>query len=103
MSACWQVGQYLAYGVEDNAFAPRGNVWHPPKAIIARDTIPDSFRCSYAPRLACSLLLLKVVAEIIDPVMGSFQSGCIQHQIRTVEATNIRVVNLLLVIYPSDG
>ena len=47
-----------------------------------------------------SLFFLKVVPEVIDPVMGSFQIGCIKRQIRTIEATNIRVMNLLLVLYP---
>jgi hypothetical protein len=50
-----------------------------------------------------SLFLRKVVPEVIDPVMGSFQGGCIQRQIRTIEATNIRMMNLLLVIHPSLG
>ena len=45
---------------------------------------------------ADALFLLKVVAEAIDPVMGSFQLGCIKRQIRTIEAMNIRMVNLLL-------
>jgi hypothetical protein len=49
------------------------------------------------------LFLLKVVPEIIDPVVGPFQVGCIQHQVRTIEATNIRMMNLLLVIHPSIG
>ena len=47
-----------------------------------------------------ALFLLKVVAEVIDPVMGSSQLGHIERQIRTIEATNIRVMNLLLVLYP---
>src|SRR6266550_3733583 len=47
-----------------------------------------------------ALFLLKVVPEVIDPVMGSFELGCIKRQIRTVEATNICMMNLLLVIYP---
>jgi hypothetical protein len=42
-----------------------------------------------------ALFLLKVVAEVIDPVMGSSQLGRIERQIRTIEATNIRVMNLL--------
>ncbi len=50
----------------------------------------------------CSFLL-KVVAEVIDPVMGSFQFGCIKRQVRTIEATHIRMMNLLLVIYPPVG
>jgi hypothetical protein len=37
-----------------------------------------------------SLFVLKVVPEVIDPVMGPFQLGGIQRQIRTIEATNIR-------------
>ena len=48
-----------------------------------------------------SLFLLKVVPKVIDPVMGSFQLGCIERQIRTIEATNICMMNLLLVIHPS--
>jgi len=31
-----------------------------------------------------SLLLLKVVPEVIDPVVGSFQLGCIEGQIRGI-------------------
>ena len=31
-----------------------------------------------------SLFLLKVVPEVIDPVMRSFQVGCIKHQNRTI-------------------
>jgi hypothetical protein len=31
-----------------------------------------------------SLFLLKVVPEVIDPVVGSFQLGCIKGQIRTI-------------------
>ena len=50
-----------------------------------------------------SLVLLKVVAEVIDPVIGSFQLGRIERQVRTIEATNIRVMNLFLVIYASIG
>lgn len=50
-----------------------------------------------------SLFLLKVVPEVVDPVIGSFQRGCIERQIRTIEATNIRMMNLLLVIHPSIG
>src|SRR6202044_3895908 len=56
-----------------------------------------------APRIAHVLFLLKVVAEVIDPVMGSSQLGRIERQIRTFEATNIRAMNLLLVIYPFIG
>src|SRR4029077_9898275 len=48
-----------------------------------------------------SLFLIKIVSEVINPVMGPFQLGCIKRQIRTIEATNIRMVNLLLVIHPS--
>ena len=50
-----------------------------------------------------SLFLLEVVAKVIDPVMGPFQFGCIKCQIRTIEATNIGMMKLLLVIYPSIG
>src|SRR5438445_5602424 len=50
-----------------------------------------------------ALFLLKVVAEVIDPVMRSFQLSCIKRHPRTIEATNIRMMNLLLVIYPSIG
>ncbi len=41
-----------------------------------------------APRIAYGLSLLEVVAEVIDPVMGSSQLGRIERQIRTIEATN---------------
>ena len=37
------------------------------------------------------------------PCDGSFQRGCIKRQIRTIEATNIRMIALLLVIHPSIG
>jgi hypothetical protein len=50
-----------------------------------------------------SLFLLKVVPEVIDPVMGPFQLGCIKRQIRTIEAMNIRMMNLLLVIHPPSA
>ena len=56
-----------------------------------------------APRIAYALFLLKVVAEVIDPVMGSSQLGRIERQSRTIAATNIRVMNLLLVFYPFIG
>ena len=49
------------------------------------------------------LFLFKVVPEVIDSVMDSFQLGRIKGQIRTIEATNIRMMNLLLVIHPSIG
>jgi hypothetical protein len=35
--------------------------------------------------------------------MGSSELGRIERQIRTIEATNIRVMNLLLVLYPFIG
>jgi len=35
--------------------------------------------------------------------MGSSQLGRIERQIRTIEATNIRAMNLLLVLYPFIG
>ena len=50
-----------------------------------------------------SPFLLKVAPEVIDPVMDPFQLGCIKRQIRTIEAANIRMMNLLLVIHPSIG
>src|SRR5271167_4380558 len=50
-----------------------------------------------------SLFFLKVVPEVIDPVMGSFQLGCIKCQIRTIEATNICAMDLVLVIHPFIG
>src|ERR1700739_1400807 len=50
-----------------------------------------------------ALFLLKVVPEVIDPVMASFQLGCIKGQVRTIEATNICMMNLLLVIHPFIG
>src|SRR5258706_3774340 len=49
------------------------------------------------------LFLLKMVAEVIDPVTGAFQLSCIKREIRSIEATNIRMMNLLLIIYPSIG
>jgi hypothetical protein len=56
---------------------------------------------SNAVLLIKSLFLINVVPEVIDPVMGPFQLGCIKRQFRTIEATNIRMMNLLLVIHPS--
>jgi len=50
-----------------------------------------------------ALFVLKMVPEVIDPVMGSFQLGCIKRQIRTIEATNICMMNFLLVIHPFIG
>src|SRR5258708_37125593 len=47
------------------------------------------------------LFLLKMVAEVIDPVTGAFQLGCTKRQTRSIEATNIRMMNLLLIIYPA--
>ena len=44
------------------------------------------------------LFLLKMVAEVIDPVTGTVKLGCIKRQIRSIEATNIRMMNLLLII-----
>jgi hypothetical protein len=41
-----------------------------------------------------ALFLLKVVPEVIDPVMGSFQLGCIKRQIRSIEVANICMMNL---------
>jgi len=38
-----------------------------------------------------------------DPVTGTFQFGCIKRQIRSIEATNVRMINLRLIIYPSIG
>ena len=35
--------------------------------------------------------------------MSSFQLSCIKRHPSTIEATNIRMMNLLLVIYPSIG
>ena len=64
---------------------------------------PKLMARSNAVLLIKSLFLLKVVPEVIDPVMGPFQLGCIKRQIRTIEATNIRMMNLLLVIHPSIG
>src|ERR1700722_818076 len=48
-----------------------------------------------------SLVLLKMVPKVIDPVMAIFQLGSIERQTRTIEATNICMMNLLLVIHPS--
>jgi hypothetical protein len=56
-----------------------------------------------APRIVYALFLLKVVGEVKDPVMGSSQLSRIERQIRTIDATNIRVMNLLLVLYPFIG
>ena len=39
--------------------------------------------------------IAQTVPEVIDPVMGSFQRGCSKRQIRTIEAANIRMMNLL--------
>jgi hypothetical protein len=50
-----------------------------------------------------SLLLLKVVPAVIDPIVCPFQLGCIQSQIFTVKATNIHMMNLLLIVHPSIG
>ena len=47
-----------------------------------------------------ALFLRKVVPEVIDPLMGPFQLGSIQRQLRTIEATNIRMLNLLFVTHP---
>jgi hypothetical protein len=49
------------------------------------------------------LFLFKVVPEIIDPVMGSFQLGRIKRQLRTIEAANIRIRDLFPLVYPSVG
>ena len=35
--------------------------------------------------------------------MGFFQLGCVKRQIHTIEATNICMMNLLLVIHPFIG
>jgi hypothetical protein len=93
--------------------------WRPRPQFLCsrlRDQEPESRRIRFqhsgaikvdahtnAPRLAYSLFLLKVVAEVIDPVMRSFPLSCIKRHPRTIEATNIRMMNLLLVIYPSIG
>src|ERR1700728_4328889 len=80
-----------------------------PFAVIARRPTP---RCAVTPKLMArsnavllikSLLLLKMVPEVIDPSMRPFQRGCIKPQISTIQATNIRVMYLLLVIHPSIG
>ena len=47
------------------------------------------------------LFLLKVVAEVIDPVMSSFQLTGVKRSRRTIETTNIRMLNLFLIVYPS--
>jgi len=44
-----------------------------------------------------------MVAEVIDPVTGAFQFGCIKRQIRSIEATNVRMMNLRLIIYLGIG
>ncbi len=49
------------------------------------------------------LLLFKMGVKIVDPVMGSFQLRRIKRQCRTLEATNIRMTNLVLGGYPSVG
>ena len=50
-----------------------------------------------------SLFLLKVVPEVIDPMMGPFQLGRIERQLRAIEAANIRIRDLLPLVYPSIG
>ena len=47
-----------------------------------------------------SLFSLKVVAEIINPVMAPVQFDGIKRQLRVTEATHICVLNFLLFIYP---
>jgi hypothetical protein len=71
--------------------------------ILSANVTQKLMARSNAALLIKSLFLLKVVPEVIDPVMGSFQRGCIKRQIRTIEARNIRMMNLLLVIHPSIG
>src|ERR1700751_3565368 len=47
-----------------------------------------------------ALFLLKTVAEVIDPAMGSVQLNCIECQLCAIKAANVRM-KLLLVTYPS--
>src|SRR5260370_41489613 len=54
--------------------------------------------CANAPRIAYAHFFSKWVAEVIDPVMGSSELGRIERQILTIEATNVCVMNLLLVV-----
>jgi hypothetical protein len=44
-----------------------------------------------------------MVAEIIDPVMRSLEPNWTELQLCTIEATNIRRMNFLLVMNPSIG
>src|SRR5215469_8750652 len=58
-----------------------------------------------ASRSTCeqTLFLLKLVAEVIDPVMGLLQPNSTELQLCTIEAENISRMNLLLLVYPSIG
>src|SRR5271170_7584492 len=69
--------------------------------IIARQYCRLTFACQTHSGFA--LFLLKMVPEVVDPAMGSFQLGGIQRQSRAIEATNIRVMKLLFVIHPCIG
>lgn len=66
-----------------------------------RENMDEAERPEFA--AGCSLFLLNVVCEVVDPVMGRSQLGRIQRQLRAIEATDIRMVNLLLVIHPFIG
>jgi hypothetical protein len=71
-------------------------------AIFRDPTHPPRSRCFPETALLIkSLILLEVVAEIIDPVMASFQLGRVKRQFRTIELTHIRMLSFLLIIYPS--
>jgi len=49
------------------------------------------------------LLLFKVVIEVIDPVMGSFQVSRIKRQTPTIDAANFCMMSLFLGIHPTIG
>ena len=50
-----------------------------------------------------ALLLVKMVAEIIDPVMRPLETNWTELQLCTIETTNIRGMNFRLVMDPSIG
>jgi hypothetical protein len=73
-------------------------------AIFRDPAYPLRSRCfPESALLIKSLFLLKVVAEVIDPVMASFQRGRVKRQIRTIEPTHTRMLSFLLIIYPAVG
>ena len=50
-----------------------------------------------------ALLLLKMIAEVIDPVMSSPQAGCAERQFRTIQTANICGMKFFLFMDPSLG